>query len=141
MLLSLLFWALPQRKKRKDSTKGHRLLFIDILPQKRFYIRRTLRVIKISRLPKILIGWDPWIKKRVIYLSFIEGKGCWKKFTLLQKMPQYLLIYYKISFLTSHMWASTDWKWLFISMSKCKNIVFDTICIFDSDLFFHTRKL
>ena len=27
-----------------------------------------------------MIGWDPWIKKRVNYLSCIEGKGGLKDF-------------------------------------------------------------
>ena len=42
-----------------------------------------------------MIGWDPWIKKSVNYLSCIEGKGVWKTSNGLQKMPRYLLIYYK----------------------------------------------
>ena len=48
------------------------------LIQKRFYTRRTLRNIRIPHWlisqPFIVIGWDPWIKKRVTYLSCIEGK-------------------------------------------------------------------
>ena len=54
--------------------------------QKRFYTRGTLRSIRISRLatvptlePSIMIGWDPWSKKSVIYLSRIEGKGVGKE--------------------------------------------------------------
>ena len=28
--------------------------------------------------PFIVIGWEPWSKKKVNYLSFIEGKGVGK---------------------------------------------------------------
>ena len=47
--------------------------------EKRFYTRGTLRNIRIPWLaktkPSIVIGSDPWSKKRGNYLSCIEGKG------------------------------------------------------------------
>ena len=52
-----------------------------------------------------MIGWDLFIKERVNYLSCIEGNGGLKDITLLHKMPRYLLIYYKISFVS--------WVWKF----------------------------
>ena len=36
------------------------------------------------------------LRKGLIYLSCIEGKGVVKTFTVVQKMLRYLLIYYKI---------------------------------------------
>ena len=47
----------------------------------------------------IVIGWDSWFKKIINYLICIEGKGVVKTITVLHKMPRYLLIYYKISFI------------------------------------------
>ena len=72
--------------------------------KKRFYTRRTLRSFRILRLAKsqtlILIGWYPWSKKRVNYLSCIEGKveGVVKIYRVVHKKLRYLLIYYNISF-------------------------------------------
>ena len=54
-----------------------------IILQKRFYTKGTIRAIRISRF--IVIGWDPWSKKRVNYLSCIEGKGALKIFDLVTK--------------------------------------------------------
>ena len=49
-----------------------------VCKEKRFYTRGTLRSIRIRRLAKskpfIMIGSDPWSKKRVNYLSCREGK-------------------------------------------------------------------
>ena len=73
--------------------------------QKRFYTRGTLRSIRISRLAKIqpfiVIGWYPWSKKRVDNLRWIKGKGVVKTFTVVNKMPYYILIYYKTPFYLS----------------------------------------
>ena len=75
-------------------------IFIDTLHYityiKRFYTRGALRSIMKSQ-PLIVIGWDPWFKRRVLYLSCIDGKGEYTTFTIVLKMPHYLLIYYKIS--------------------------------------------
>ena len=85
-----------------SSSRGLSTLLVDWLTvwEKRFYTRGSLRGIGIydwlKFLPFIVIGSDPWIIKRVNHLSFIEG--VWKTFTVLHKMPHYLLIYYKISF-------------------------------------------
>ena len=43
--------------------------------------------------PFIVFGWVPWSKKRINYLSCIEGMGVWKTFTVVHKMTYY----YKIS--------------------------------------------
>ena len=45
-----------------------------------------------------MIGLGPWIKKRGKHLSCIEEKGG-GEYTAVHKMPPYLLIYFKISFL------------------------------------------
>ena len=45
-----------------------------------------------------MIGWDDWTKKRVHYLSCIEGEGDLIDIWCITKMPPYLFIYYKISF-------------------------------------------
>ena len=67
--------------------------------QKIFYTRGTLRSPHwLKSQPFIVIGWDPWSKKRGNYLSCIEGKGVRKTFKVVQKMSGYLLIYNKISF-------------------------------------------
>ena len=47
--------------------------------------------------PFIVTGWDPWSKKRVNYLSCIEGKGVLETFTVVNKIKLYLLIYYELS--------------------------------------------
>ena len=50
--------------------------------EKRFYTRGTLTSkgfpnwLKFQ--PFFMVGWDPWSKKMVNYLSCIEGKGCGK---------------------------------------------------------------
>ena len=78
-------------------------LYSSLVKQKRFYTRGTLSSIRISRLAIIsilyrVIDWDPRIKKKGYYLSCLEGKGVWKTFIVLHKMPRYLLIYYEVSF-------------------------------------------
>ena len=79
-----------------------RLLYV----QKRFFTRGTLRSIGISLNPNPL-SWsaelDPGIKKRVDFLNSLYGRkgGGWKTFTVVHKMPRYLLIYNKISFYTT----------------------------------------
>ena len=68
------------------------------------YTRGTWRSMRIndllSPLPFIVISWDPWIKKRVNYLSCIEGKGVWKLLLYCTKchvnccsIIKYLLLY------------------------------------------------
>ena len=107
--------------------------------EKRFYTRETLRGIRISRLAKIptliVIYWYHWIKKRINYLSCIEGKrgGVWKTFTVLHKMQRYLLIYYKISFIlcvSNSIWSKycmfCDSNYMFIFytlyLALCKTV-------------------
>ena len=56
---------------------------------------------QLAKIPHFMgIVWDPWIKKRDNYLSCIEVNGV-LTFTVLHKMPRYLLNYYKISFTLS----------------------------------------
>ena len=54
-------------------------ILFDLYNEKRFYTRGTLREIRVPDWQKSLNfninGWDPWIKKRVNYLSCIEGKS------------------------------------------------------------------
>ena len=80
-----------------------------IFPQKRFYSRGTLRSTRISRLviisKFIVVSWDPWITKTVNRVGW-KGRRVWKKFTVVQKMPRYLLIRYKISFLSPVFFSS-----------------------------------
>ena len=45
---------------------------------------------------------DPLSNKMVYYLTCREGKGVVETFTVVHKMPRYLLIYYKISFVLTH---------------------------------------
>ena len=70
--------------------------------KKRFYTRGTLTSRRfldwLESKPFIVIGRDPWSKKRANYLSCIEGKGVVKTITVVHKIPRYLFIYYKISF-------------------------------------------
>ena len=77
--------------------------------EKRFYTRGTWKGIRIfdwiNPLPFFVIGWDPWIRKRFNYLSYIEEKGVCKTFTVLHKLPRNLLIYYKVYFMYSVQWA------------------------------------
>ena len=48
----------------------------------------------------IMISWDPSIKKKVNYLSCIEGKkGVCKTFVAFNDSVQQLFLYYKISFM------------------------------------------
>ena len=69
------------------------------LVQKRFYIRGTIPFIKIhigwKSLALIMIGWDPWITKKVKYLSCIDQ---WKTFDVFYNSARQLFLYYKISF-------------------------------------------
>ena len=75
--------------KRKQSEEEHhnlvvllifkKLCLYMIFSQKRFYNRETILFLKIppfgwKSLHFIMVGWDPWIKKRVNYLGFIEWK-------------------------------------------------------------------
>ena len=53
---------------------------------------------KLKSQPFIVIGWTPWIKKRLNIWDELKGRVVWKIFTVVYKMPPYLLIYYKISF-------------------------------------------
>ena len=54
---------------------------------------------KIPTLYRHCIGWDPWSKKRVNYLSCIEEKrGGKDNLCLVYRIPRYLLIYYRTSF-------------------------------------------
>ena len=46
----------------------------------------------------IMIGWDPWIKIRVYYWRYIEGKKVLKTFALFHNATHQLIFYYKISF-------------------------------------------
>ena len=86
--------------------------------RKRFYTSGTLGSIRISILAKIptfiVISWDPWSKKGVNYLSCIERKGVVKTFTVVHKMPRYLLIYHKISFLPYYMFSLQKAKKLLV---------------------------
>ena len=68
--------------------------------QKRFYTRRILRSKRIPRLAIIPTIYHDWLRKSVNYLtlSCIEGKGVEKAVNIVDKIPRYLLIYYKISF-------------------------------------------
>ena len=70
----------------------------------------------------IMIGKDPWI--RVNYLSFIEGKGFRKTFTVVHKMPLYVLIYYKIYFVwyDKNSNFADELTTLFIHIAKLSNI-------------------
>ena len=63
----------------------------------------------------IMICWDPWTQKRVIYLSWIEGKGVWKTFNVFHNSTRQLFLYYKSLFV--------DGIWLFIDCSII-NILF-----------------
>jgi hypothetical protein len=70
------------------------------------YTRRTLTsIVKgfpnwLKSQPFIVIGWEPWSKKRVNYLSCIEGKGVVTTCSVVYKMPRSVLIYYKLYFVT-----------------------------------------
>ena len=68
-----------------------------------------------------MIGWDPWIKKSFYYLNCIEGKGVWKTFTVLHKIPRFLLIYYEISF-ESTVWV-INWHLLYNEDKMLHNIL------------------
>ena len=46
----------------------------------------------------IMIGWDPPIRKRVNYLSCMEGERVWKIFDIFHNSTRSLFLYYKISF-------------------------------------------
>ena len=58
-----------------------------------------------------MVGWDPWIEKRVNYLSCIElkGRGVWKTSTVFNDSTRQLLLYDKISFIyyTGYTWHKT----------------------------------
>ena len=45
----------------------------------------------------VMIGFDPWIKKSINYLSCIEGKGEWKKFGEFHNSTRQLFLYFIIS--------------------------------------------
>ena len=82
--------------------------------QKRFYTRATLRGIRISRLAKIqssqpfiVIGWDPWSKDRLNYLSCVEKKVVWKTFTILHQRER---DYYSKNLSIFNILSYSDWN-------------------------------
>ena len=73
--------------------------------------------------PFIVNGWYPWFKKRVKYLNCIEGKWGWKIFTEVHKMPRYLWIYYKISFVRCIHWSNWFSPIIQISLFRLVEII------------------
>ena len=76
--------------------------------------RGTLRSIRITRLAKITIIYRDWLrsfkleKGQLFKLHRREGL---KAFTEVHKMPRYLLIYYKTSFIMCPVWLCVR-KWI-----------------------------
>ena len=81
-----------------------------------------------------MIGWDQWIRKRKIELYKSEKRKL-KKFTVVHKMPRYLLIYYKIFWFLLNKWRLITINWflnepvlgfkdIIFSFNETKNYIF-----------------
>ena len=84
-------------------------------------MRNTIYLIRISPfgwkyLHFIKICWDPWIKKRLNYLSCMEGKGVWKTFAVYHNSTLQLFLYCKISFVDINILSEHNLNLFLVSM-------------------------
>ena len=99
-----LIWIFQKKTFLTDQVLLHtRINLIRGVYEKRFYTRGTLKSIRISRLAKTpTLYYRYWLKSLILekgwlfrYFSCIKEKGVVKTFTVVHKIPRYLLIHYK----------------------------------------------
>ena len=87
--------------------------------QKRFYTSGTLRSIRFSWFHNPL-SWLSEISelKKGLIIWNIKGKGIWKIFIVVHKMPRYLLIHHAISFVCAVWMVSSPQKYYWCTQNK-----------------------